>query len=500
MMPSKPVRARPAPAATRPLAWTWLEGFVILQFLSPALLFLPGAQSFRFAIRALPFVASLACWVFLASSARARPRFPSRGAADPPAPPLPGPNRSGPWPWLVACLAAYPVGFLHPDSVLASAVAQFVFQLAIVGPAFWAWRLVREPNTLDRFFWVVLCCNVASAGVGALQVYFPDRWMPPEFSRVGLAMNQYWVESLSYIGTKGQRIIRPPGLSDQPGGAAGAAMIAGILGMILATRPSFSWSKRAFCLGAAALGMFVLYICQVRSLFLVMIAGTLVAGLVLVRSGHFQRAAALAGLGTMLVTTTFGWAVSVGGKAVFDRFMGIRETGVVESFQRNRGIFLEYTLEELLFDYPLGAGVGRWGMMNVYSRGLGDRTVDPIHVEIQLTGWLVDGGWPLLLCSCVAVGLALQRLYRLAVAAPNLEVAYAGTVAFSFGLAVAAQSFAGPVFNTQAGIMFWLIFSVVTRADQLSHLPQPQPPTPPSAPPTPSHKRFLTRQPPRPRP
>ena len=42
------------------------------------------------------------------------------------------------------------------------------------------------------------------------------------------------------------------------------------------------------------------------------------------------------------------------------------EIGVVQSYQENRGIFLTYTLQELLYEYPFGAGIGRWGMMSAY--------------------------------------------------------------------------------------------------------------------------------------
>lgn len=494
---SLPSKREPAPLAASPeetVPWGWLEVFVVVQFLSPALLFLPGAQSMRFAIRALPFITSLVFWVVIAmrpvkKAGLARGERGRRGMGRHPS----RPSEGGAGKWLMFALLTYPLGFAHPDSVFAPAVAQWIFQLAIAGPCFWAWRLVRGPAMIERFVWLVLACNAASAGVGALQVYWPDHFMPPEFSRVGLAMNQYWVEALSYIGSSGQRIVRPPGLSDQPGGAAGAAMIIGTLGIVLASRADYGWLKRFFCIGAAGLGMFVLYLCQVRSLFLVMLIGVLVAGLILLRSGHFQRVAAMAGLAGILVTTTFGWAVAVGGKSVADRFLGIKEEGVVESFQRNRGLFLEYTLEEILLDYPLGAGVGRWGMMNIYFKSVGDREVEPIHVEIQMTGWILDGGWALLLCYVTAIGLAMRQIFRTAMAAPSAPLAYAATVAFSFNLAVIAQSFAGPTFNTQAGIMFWLIYSVVTRAFELSGPAEPHLPLPAEPSPSRPAKRFLTQ-------
>jgi hypothetical protein len=58
---------------------------------------------------------------------------------------------------------------------------------------------------------------------------------------------------------------------------------------------------------------------------------------------------------------------------------------------------LKITFRKLLFEYPLGCGVGRWGMMTYYF-GRFDANPNPaVFVEIQPTGWLFDGGIPLLL-------------------------------------------------------------------------------------------------------
>ncbi len=49
-----------------------------------------------------------------------------------------------------------------------------------------------------------------------------------------------------------------------------------------------------------------------------------------------------------------------------ERFIGITQLGAMRSYQENRGGFVAQTFGELLDRYPLGAGLGRWGMMQIY--------------------------------------------------------------------------------------------------------------------------------------
>ena len=67
-------------------------------------------------------------------------------------------------------------------------------------------------------------------------------------------------------------------------------------------------------------------------------------------------------------------------------------------YHSNRGHFLEDTIYNQLPEYPVGAGLARWGMMNRYFADKDDLLTPPLWVEIQWTGWLYDGGIPLILC------------------------------------------------------------------------------------------------------
>ena len=166
-------------------------------------------------------------------------------------------------------------------------LAQVVFQLSIVAPVFWMARAVRTEARLARLLWIVFASSAPSSVVGVLQVYYPETFLPPEFSALGLEMNPDIVSSLTYRGADGREIVRPPGLSDMPGGAAVAAMLTMVLGLSCwpsATRRRSSCAR--CCLAAAVVGMTALLLTQVRSLTLVAAASVGVFAVLRLRQGR----------------------------------------------------------------------------------------------------------------------------------------------------------------------------------------------------------------------
>src|SRR5206468_10417086 len=123
--------------------------------------------------------------------------------------------------WLVAVMVYITLMIAHPttNSFLAG-VAQVGMYFAILAPVFWAPDMVRDPARLWRLLGILLVCNGVNAAVGIMQVYDPDRWLPKEYSSI--VMDTYG-EALNYIGPNGERIVRPPGLSDSPGAVCGPA-------------------------------------------------------------------------------------------------------------------------------------------------------------------------------------------------------------------------------------------------------------------------------------
>jgi hypothetical protein len=417
--------------------WGWAEAFLVLQFLWGLALFVPGVQSYRTYVRALPYVSSLAALVYYY-------RRPTGEALHASAK------------WLVASLAILVLNLLHSTTHSAAGVAQVVFQLSILAPVLWMTRAVRSEAKLTRLLWIVFASSALSSLVGLLQVYYPDQFLPPEFSALGREMNPDLVSSLTYRGADGQEIVRPPGLSDLPGGAAVAAMLTMALGVVMAFRRHTTVVVRAGCLSLAAVGMTALLLTQVRSLTLAAAASVGVFALLRLRQGRAVAGVASLLFGAALVAGAYVWAVAVGGDSLAARFTGLLDDGVVSTFREERGAFLTYTLSELLFEYPFGAGVGRWGMMHIYFGDSSMWEAPPIHVEIQPTGWLLDGGVPLWITMGAALAAGLRASYLVAVRGDG-SLQESGTAILCLQITLLAICMSGPAFNTQLGIQYWAL-------------------------------------------
>jgi hypothetical protein len=430
--------------------WGWIELFAAIQLLSGAVLFIPGVQPSRMYIRALPYVASLAALVFsLRRTSNA---------------PLPASSR-----WLLASFALLAAALLHVDTQVKTGIAQFIFQISIAAPMFWAARTLRSPERLARLLWVIFVASLCNAAVGILQVYYPESFLPPEFSALAQSLNPAYLGALSYAGPDGQPIVRPPGLSDMPGGAAVAGLLAAVLGIAHVSHEGNGKLVRIFSAGAAALGMTTLYLTQVRALTVMAVVGVLVFAAIRLRQGHILRGGLIAAGVVVLAAVSFMLAATIGGQAIEDRYSGLIDTGLFTMDQETRGRFLEYTLRELLFQFPLGAGLGRWGMMQVYFADPSAWYAPPIYVEIQITGWLLDGGVLMWLCYGGALATAGRLAYVSAVN-PSIEsLQYLSAVILGFQLAIVGLCLTGPVFNTQLGVIFWTVTGALSGAMRAWH-------------------------------
>jgi hypothetical protein len=480
--------ATPAKSTAETLPrWGWVEIFVVIQYLSTALLFLPAAQSYRFAIRALPYVSSLGLLALVVFSSSPRKRKPGvrswrnrpegraeAGAPEAAAEAVASPPASGKW--VLGALVLLTISLLHPSTAYPAGPAQVVFQLCIAAPIFWVWRKVQGVAHLRRLIWLVFFSNALGVIVGLLQVYYPASFMPPEFSRVAIAMGTGRVQDLTYIGADGRSMLRPPGLSDMPGGAAVAGMTVGFLGVVLASQVGAKNWQRLSCLMLAATGVFVLYLTQVRSLLMMMVVALIAMCFLLWRQKRMAQLVVIASLGAALVVGAFVWAVSIGGKSVANRFLGIIEKGAVTSYKENRGGFLETTFAHYLPAYPLGAGVGRWGMMSVYFPKEGPLDSDSPYAEIQLTGWLLDGGVPMWILYGGAIVVAMMSMYRVAIQRQDLQLSYLAGIIFCLNLFIIGQCFAQQCFNTQLGIQFWFMVSALHGVACRAPVSSPAPP------------------------
>jgi len=436
--------------AEDPISARIINVFLVLQFLGGALLFIPGAQLFRGPVRALPYLSSLAPLAYYLS-------LRDRGSK---------PVAAG---LVTASLLLLALNLLHPSTQLWAGIAQCIFQLSIAAPVFWASTAVRSPRALHRLLILIFLFNVAGAVMGILQVYDPDRFLPAQFSQ---QLRDDYLSSLSYIGNDGRVITRPPGLSDVPGGAAVAGGLTAALGLCLLFR-----TRRALhaagLLAAIGVGFAVVYLTQVRSILLMTVGASATIIALTLRRRQFTRVAGLVGVSGALLMASFLWASSLGGEAVDSRFLSLRGQGALNVYQEERGNFIAYTVGDLLDQYPLGAGLGRWGMMNAYFGDPSAYQSEPIHAEIQLTGWLLDGGFLMWFLYGGAIITALLMVFRIAGRRQDPELGEAAVCVGAAAVFVVGMSFAGPAFNTQLGVLFWFLIGALHGSEGKPWLQDP---------------------------
>ena len=352
-------------------------------------------------------------------------------------------------------LAILGLEIFHPQTESAiGALATIAMYAAILGPLFWAPRLALDVKWFRRLVFMIWGFQSLSALFGALQVYFPDTF----HSSVSAALEESYVSSLQITLSNGERILRPSGLTDIPGGAAVGGTYAILLALGLWTDEPKRWLR--VCLAASiAIGMFVVYICQIRSL-VVMIAISIVAtGLTNGLSGRVRRFASTSVLLGAIASVAFVAAVAVGGEDVTRRLSTLIASSPTEVYYTNRGIFLEHTLFDLLPQYPLGAGLARWGMVANYF-GVTDPATF-IYVEIQWTGWLLDGGVVLIFVYCLMLGVTIGAVWRLAQSSSDTKggaaIATWAAALIGYDLGTVALTFNFPAFMSGFGMDFWLL-------------------------------------------
>jgi hypothetical protein len=419
-------------------SWGLAEFFIIGQTAIPALLYLPGTQPIRLYVRIASFGISLAVLVWWAlGNAKSRSRHPSQA-------------------WLFAALVYTAAMIFHPfTSSPVAGVAQVVLYASVIAPVFWAPALVRGPDHLARLMTLLLVCNGLNAFVGVMQVYDPDRWMPQEMSRI-VTESAFGLGAVTYQGPRGL-IVRPPGLFDNPGAVAGPGMYAALLGLVFATSASSMW-KRAIALIASGAGVAAIYLSQVRVSLVVLAIMLATYALLLTFQQRKQRAFVFAACAGILVVGAFMVALGLGGESIAERTFTLFSQDPISLYSASRGGQLVYTFDDLLTTYPLGAGLGRWGMIAGY---FGGGSQSNLWAEIQVAGWAIDGGIPLLILGVAAPVVALIAQARCALTDPNAKVRACAAVALAANLGTAALIFSFTPFVTQIGLQFWFLAGAV---------------------------------------
>ena len=362
-------------------------------------------------------------------------------------------------PATVSAIAVMSIMFLglglHPHiNSMASGLAQCLLYLSILAPLFWVRGLKITPKGFETLIFLIWIFHTVSALFGVLQMYFPGQFQPALSTAI---QSQAWGgEQLKIILANGQEVFRPMGLTDRPGGAANAGFFALLFSIVIALKYLNPFLLVAGA-GSGAIGLLCILLSQVRSMLVSSVICLFFFGLILVRSAQFSRLSMMVSGVTALFVATFGWAISVGGTMTLDRINTLFAGSAGEVYQQNRGGFLQDTVENLLPQYPLGAGLGRWGMMNAYFGDSQNVDAQPIWVEIQWTGWLFDGGIPLIIAYVAAIVIACYTTYKIAINRNLEDLALWGGLILSYNISVVAITFNYALFISQSGMEFWLL-------------------------------------------
>jgi len=422
------------------------EWFAVSQTLLPALLFLPGSQAYRLPIRVGAYGISLAAfvlWWFDRGGKRAA-RHPAER-------------------WLVFVLLCLVLMIAHPlTNSLLSGIAQTLLYFSILCPLFWAPAYVTTRRQLVRVLGILLVCNGINSMVGVAQVYNPDRFMPPELSSA-YSGNPDALASVTFEGPDGRRLIRPPGLFDTPGAVCGAGTIAALLGLIFCFEPIATW-KRAIALAFSLAGISAVYLSHVRASLVTALAMMAAYLALLALQNERKRLATFAGFATAIVVVGLSLSTVLGGQSIQERVSSLFEEEPTQVYYQARGQQLEYAFSNLIVNYPLGAGLARWGMMRGYFGNAANLDSSEVWAEVQPNAWILDGGvFLLLLYSLALVMSAFYEMTLIRTLAQREDQLWAAAVAAA-NVGTLALVFTFVPFGTNIGMQYWFLEGVLHGA------------------------------------
>lgn len=437
--------ARPASSISGGrVRWGWIEWFIIGQTALMAMLFVPGVSKLRTLLRVGVFVLGFVGWGVIAF----------RGRREPPG------SVFLARPWLVFCAGWLVLSIAHPNSyTIPAAVAQVALYLAVMAPAFWAGPALDSHRQVTRVMAVLFLVNALSAALGVAQVFRPSTFNPPVIPAMN---NKFHGENLMYEGAGGVKILRPCGLTDTPGGASSAGSAAALLGLCFALRP-MAIGKRLASAVLAFLGVAVIYYSHVRSQLVMLII--CIAGLTLlfILRRDYKKAMTLAVAGAGAVVGAMLWAMRTAGTGVLERFMLLVKDDPLAYYNRMRGNYVSEALEQVLWENPLGYGLGWWGQINGLFAD--PRRISPVWVEVMVPAWVFDGGLPLLVGYVGAIVAALLDTARVALTSRDRDLAFWATVILALNFSLATTCMSYTTFLSQLGPNFWLLSAMIHAAD-----------------------------------
>ena len=362
---------------------------------------------------------------------------------------------------LTGVLLIYSLAFFHPQTNnILSGVATIVMTLAIMAPVFWAPQMIYGPRQIRRLLVILLVICGLDSGLGILQVYNPQRWIPPDMLAQMEDMKTF---GGVYTGAEGQDIMRPPGLSNTIGGACASGMIGGVLGVAFLLGRT-SMLLRLYSIAAIFLGAAVIYVSMVRTSLLVMCGMCVVLCLLNVMQRRVGKAVLVLVVAGGGLAAGLVYAISIGGDAVEKRYSTIVEQNPATFYYENRGEGVASTFSTSIFEYPIGGGLARWGQMRGYFGDESNPNSPGIFSEVMFHSWVIDGGVILLLLYVSAIVITIRSQVHLALSQRNSELGSLTATICAISCGITAMCFSYVPFVSQFGILFWLFAGALSGA------------------------------------
>jgi len=168
-----------------------------------------------------------------------------------------------------------------------------------------------------------------------------------------------------------------------------------------------------------------------------------------------KRAAAFGLLSVGTLVLAFLVSSFVGGESIAKRFTTLLAEDPRSLYVASRGQQLSDSVGALAAEYPLGAGLARWGMMNGYFGDPGNLDAAPMWAEIMPVAWVIDGGLVLMGLYSAALVATLRHQWRLVRQEDDESGWTAAVVAVNVGTLALVFSFVP--FVTQVGLQFWFL-------------------------------------------
>ncbi len=436
--PTLPERTMP-----RSSSWGLPEWFAVAQVAGPALLYIPGMQVFRLLLRIGVFALSLLGLLWCLRSSRVTRVHPA-------------------WTLLVIAAVYMALMLVHPyTNTIMAGIAEIGMHLAVAAPVFWALHYFRgDYQRLMRVLTILWVLNSASAIVGILQVRDPGTWMPAEFRSNNTKGRAYLIQ-FGYVTGDGIKAIRPPGLGDAPGAACGAGVFVALMGLAFLGLPVSRLRRLLGCAMGMA-GVVVIFLSHARSSLVVVVGCAVVYSIIMVGQGRLRTGLTSAFSIAVCGVCSFLYAESLGGQATMNRFATLLADDPLKVYEKSARLGnVTMAFDSFLVEYPLGAGLGRWGMMRVYFGDENNLDSPMIWAEVQFQAWVLDGGIVLLSLYLIAIAVAIQRLVRFSFFHQSWQLRQWGAAILMLSAGPLALMFSYCPFYSQIGMPFWLLIGAV---------------------------------------